>query len=392
MNIEHQRDGSVPNDIKSLHLPDFQIVGFRAFDDLTVSRLGRVNLFAGENSVGKTTFLEAVRLFAARGRVRVLQEILVERQELRDTLDSDGDRVFMVDWSALFHTTPGGTSDFVSIGPKNSGDVVSVSIGNFDRENAGQLEMLELARSRRRSGYVFDFQDARVLTVHAGRSGYYIPISDDREYGFLGSVSADDDDLPPEIPSVLLGPNLPENKDIERFWDALVEEKREYGGIHALGLILPHQIIDVLLVSGTSLGMFDQGRRPVVGLQGQSRRMPLKSLGDGAIRAFSMAVAIANCRGGILVVDEVENGVHHSRQRLLWKMIFETARENNVQIFATTHSWDCVHAFALTASEFDEGEGVLVRLERDQEAMTISAKEYSDLNLRVAAEQGIEVR
>ena len=61
-----------------LHLPDLRIEGFRGIEALTIERLGRVTLLAGKNSVGKTTVLDAVRVYAARGHYDVLSEILKE--------------------------------------------------------------------------------------------------------------------------------------------------------------------------------------------------------------------------------------------------------------------------------------------------------------------------
>ena len=118
--------------------------------------------------------------------------------------------------------------------------------------------------------------------------------------------------------------------------------------------------------------------------------MPLKSLGDGAVRMFGIALALANSRGGILLIDEVENGIHHSVQRDFWTMVLKTAHENNVQVLATTHGWDCVAAFAQAAADFDEVDGALVR--DVQEKRAVHAVEYSERELNIAAEQGIEVR
>ena len=67
-----------------LYLPDLSVKGFRGIKDLTISRLGRVTLFAGKNGVGKTTLLDAVRLYAARGRLdNSLVDILRDREEFR---------------------------------------------------------------------------------------------------------------------------------------------------------------------------------------------------------------------------------------------------------------------------------------------------------------------
>ena len=97
-----------------------------------------------------------------------------------------------------------------------------------------------------------------------------------------------------------------------------------------------------------------------------------------------------NSRDGFLLIDEAENGIHHSVQPDFWRMVFETAHANNVQVIATTHSFDCVRGFAQAAVECEEIEGALVRIERKDEEMW--AVEYSERDLRIAAEQRIEVR
>ncbi len=118
--------------------------------------------------------------------------------------------------------------------------------------------------------------------------------------------------------------------------------------------------------------------------------MPLKSLGDGTVRLYGIALALANCRGGLLLIDEAENGIHHTAQYEIWKLVLQTALANDVQVLATTHSWDCVRGFAHAAAEFEDGDGVLVRLDRDDRGLR--AVDYSEEDLKIAADQGIEVR
>ena len=75
---------------------------------------------------------------------------------------------------------------------------------------------------------------------------------------------------------------------------------------------------------------------------------------------------------------KAENGIHHTIQRDFWRMVLLTAEANNVQVFATTHSWDCVAGFAQAAAE--EGvAGALVRLDSDGEG--IRAVQYSERQL-----------
>ena len=132
------------------------------------------------------------------------------------------------------------------------------------------------------------------------------------------------------------------------------------------------------------------GRRVVVKLRDQPGPVSMKSLGDGVTRPFAAALALANSRDGFLLVDEAENGIHHSLQRDFWRMILHAAHEYNVQVLATTHSRDCVAGFARAAIEFDDALGVYVRLERDGDR--VRAVEYTEEELGTTADQGIEVR
>ena len=131
-------------------------------------------------------------------------------------------------------------------------------------------------------------------------------------------------------------------------------------------------------------------RRAVVKLSNHEKPVPLKSLGDGAIRLFGIALALANCRGGFLFIDEAENGIHHSVLKDLWKFILQAARENNIQVLATTHGWDCTKGFAQAALEDEESESVMIRLEMRNGAHR--AIEYSEDELVTATKHNIEVR
>ena len=131
-------------------------------------------------------------------------------------------------------------------------------------------------------------------------------------------------------------------------------------------------------------------RQAVIKQRNSNRSVPLKSFGDGALRLYGVALALAYSNNGVLLIDEVENGIHHSLQQEFWRMVLQAALQNNVQVLATTHSWDCVRGFATEAAANDGVEGVLIRLDRDEGS--IRAIEYSEEELAIAARQDIEVR
>ena len=97
----------------------------------------------------------------------------------------------------------------------------------------------------------------------------------------------------------------------------------------------------------------------MVRLTGYDRPVPLKSLGDGAVRLYGIALALANSRGGLLLIDEAENGIHHTVQYEFWKLVLQMAHTDDVQVLATTHSWDCVRGFAYAVAESKGADGTL---------------------------------
>ena len=135
-------------------------------------------------------------------------------------------------------------------------------------------------------------------------------------HSLLGSrafLHDDDAEFPPEIRCESLGPSLPSNESMARFWDKVALTDDEDQAVQALQLIYGSDVQRVTMIGDDRRSRY--GRRAVVKIKGQPQPVPLKSLGDGAVRLFGVALALANSQGGFLVIDEAENGIHHSVQR-----------------------------------------------------------------------------
>ena len=383
-----------------LHLPNLAIEGFRGIDHLMISRLGQVTLIAGKNSVGKTTVLEAVQIYAARGHFPVLYDLLMGREEVFTSTDEDGDDISEPNWAALFHGRVASDLVRISIGSETIGSPLTIEATVTDTNSLSDQQSSFMERfypdalthdtlytlkhtfqgKERLIPVVFRHDEAGATRSIVHYPSRYVPRRIRR--GIPG------DEPPPGIKCALFGPGLLSNHEIARFWDRVALTDDENRALQALRLIFGDDTERVAVI-GDEPRRGSYGRRVVVKLRSHDRPVPLKSLGDGALRLFGAALALANSRGGFLLIDEAENGIHHSVQRDYWRMILQSAHENNVQVLATTHSWDCIRGFAQAAIE-EEAEGVAVRLERDEEGLR--AVEYSEEDLHIAAEQGIEVR
>ena len=109
-----------------LHLPILSIKGFRGIKELSIERLGRVTLLAAKNSVGKTTVLDAVQVYAARGHHEVLSELLESRQEVSAATAQHRGEINVADFSTLFHGRDVSRLACISIGPKSGTDQLRI--------------------------------------------------------------------------------------------------------------------------------------------------------------------------------------------------------------------------------------------------------------------------
>ena len=372
-----------------LQLPSLSVRGFRGIGHLDIPRLGRVTLLAGKNGVGKTAVLESVRLYAARGREHALSAVLRNHEELV----SDEDERYPGDTpAALFHGRDAFLNSRIEIGWKNASSDNRLRI---EAVTPTREQIFELTKAQMFHDVVLDDYPLVMEISFAGRK-WLIPwlLSHDTGIGRRAYYTSywrftnDQRELAPELICRSLGPGLLNNKQVAELWDEVTLTDDEEHAVNALNLVVDARVDRVTMIGDDRGREYD--RRTIVKLRDRNRPVALRSLGDGAARLFGVALALADSRNGFLLIDEAENGIHHSVHDAFWRMVLQTAARNNVQVLATTHSFDCVRGFANAAAASPECEGILVRLEQDDKKTR--AVVYSESEIRIAAEQGIEVR
>lgn len=216
--------------------------------------------------------------------------------------------------------------------------------------------------------------------------------------GFDGSATTyDAKDLAKEnIDSILFPFNRPYNYQFvesqtsissnDRLWDQIALTDKENHIVEALRIIEPGTDRITFIKDEDTIQ-----RVTVVKINRNKSVVPLRSMGDGMNRILTIILSLVNAENGFLLIDEFENGLHYTVQEDLWRMIFKLAKELNVQVFATTHSDDCIRAFAhVLDSEGNQPEGQYFRLEKFGEE--IKPVFYSTSELEIATDQDIEIR
>ena len=368
-----------------LHLSSLSIKGFRGIADLVIPQLGRVTLIAGKNDTGKTSILEGVRLLAEGATPEVMKEILQSREEdaarVSNDEESSGGRNFLV--SALFHGFPhlSETAEPIVIASNDNSHQVEMRINWF-------LERIDEDGNRRLQpddevDPSEELDSIPALVVTAENRKRIHPI--DRLDRFISRRMSSSYDSTGMSSLFVSSSGTDRTEILGLLWDSVSLTERERYVIEALQIIDPR-------ISGVSM-VAEGSRQPrvaVVRSGNFTHRVRLRSFGDGMNRLFGIILSLVNIRGGILLIDEFENGMHHTLQVDVWRMIFHLAHELNVQVLATTHSWDCIASFGMAAAELEKVDGLLVRIDRRGDRMR--AVEYNEENLQVVTQQQIEVR
>jgi AAA15 family ATPase/GTPase len=123
---------------------------------------------------------------------------------------------------------------------------------------------------------------------------------------------------------------------------------------------------------------------------GLNQKIPVSQLGQGFNRLLNIYSKLVVADAKVLLIDEIENGLHYSVLPTVWKGLLLAAKEFDVQIFATTHSWECILAADQAAREQANYELELIRLDRVKE--DIKATIIDGNALETAKELGWEMR
>lgn len=367
----------------------FSIKNFRAFEHLELNDLARINLIAGKNNTGKTSILEAIQMHSGNFREETIirfQPIINERRiPSRPAIPIYPN----VDWRIIFtdfntsekivisgmykqkYTQPSLLPEQQKLFPNMPREMeISIADTNEDaygyrRIRRGNLDAIERF-----------FQDRVVLKIRIQEHNYYVTqvegeIVFDRVLPILFPLIS--------IPSreqISLGENATRFSQIDRMG-------RQEILIDALRVIEPRL---------QELKLYYDGEPPIIhGNIGLKEPIPLAIMGEGIGRITSLILAIGSASGGVVTIDEIENGLHYSVMTEVWKAIGKAAREFDVQIFATTHSLECIRAAHDAFSESETYDFRYHRLDRKSTG-EIQAVTFDREMLETAREANFEVR
>lgn len=354
-----------PHSKAAMKLESLHIQNYKLFKDLEISKLGRVNLITGKNNTGKTILLEALRIWASEGDASVVNNIIWKRgdwdegseektyKSLFNFFEEQGYNKFKINllWiKSQFEKTHANSrnSYFKSLLVYFLNKVVKEKFDSKKKEMGGYFDESDFLET-----------NAKVL----------------REVKFSIGNKEHPQDKAIFVPASI-------EFDNKKLWAGIdLTDKKD----------IVIQILQVIEPSIIDLGIIDNVAR--VRTKDSKIPVPLKNFGEGLNRLLTIAMALVSAEDNLLLIDEIDTGLHHSVLEKLWEIIFEYAEKLNAQVFVTTHSGDCVDAFAaVTNQERFKGLGNYFRLQRKRNSDEIVPVFYDENELEIAVEQDIETR
>ncbi len=345
-----------------------EIKNFRCFSTLKLDELPRVNVIVGENGSGKTALLEALYLAMGAGPELALR--IRGWRGLPDRLKPGvTDKSFRAFWADLFHRL-------------DSAHPISISIA----DSQGTRRDLSISYLKEET-YVVPFSNER---SHASPSiasslSFNFKIGDKEqqvlhveltEQGLkMGRIA----DIVPEVfvnTGGQYGPNT-----VLRFSELSKEGKEELV-TDAVRSTYPR-------VQALSIEVQDSTPMLFASVDDVPGKIPVEFVSSGLTKYITLLCAILDNAGGVVLIDEIENGFHYSKLPALWTQLHKFCAEHDVQLFASTHSLECLRALsgAVTA---DPDDFALLRMTAANGQATV--EKFGGDMIEAALEQRVEIR
>lgn len=318
------------------------IKNFRCYGNTTIQGFKKINLIGGLNNSGKTVLLEAILLNSSptTQNVAMLKQLRGEEMDTKELPEYAWDNFFMnQDKSeniciSASHTDGKGVimiidcneeiDDFKQLGSEDN-DNFQVVLSDFINND-------KIVKSVLHFKYKIDGKDVPVLAAMAHKKGYNFKELNVPPYKAANYIPASSR----RKPSMLAR-------------DYGIAEKRgkEDAILDALKIIDKNiEAIKVSVVGGAHLEIKRKG----------GSFMPISLFGDAINKILTIVLTIINNNGSTILIDEIENGIHHSVQKDFWKFLFKLATNEvfDAQIFSTTHSLEMMQAFVDVSEDFKD--------------------------------------
>lgn len=387
-------------------LESLKIRNFRIIKDFQIEKLGKINLITGKNGTGKSSLLEAIRLYAYKARLHLLLELVNQRNEdLSPAYKKNTGESAKIpaknqkDFIFAKYITDSISGLFNEKSLKENGEKV-IEIGPVrDSQRTVRIEIVKylpvFTKTTDLNGKEIYKQEFQTFTENQNPAKYFYGLKITyNEKSFILDINEkriknlENQEMTgfEEPVEFISSTDIPED-EMADIWNAISLTDKQDRVLEALKIMFP----EISQIAFRNIEDDDYRRNVVMAKLNDGKIVPLRSMGDGIYRLLYIALAAVNSENGFLLIDEFENGLHYSVQKELWIFIFRLSRLMNIQIFASTHSTDCIHSFCAAQSELNDYEAKIIRIEK-MKSGEISPFVFTEDEFNAIRELELEIR
>ncbi len=292
-------------------IKNIEIKNFKCFEDFKAEGFGRVNLIGGKNNVGKTAFMEA--LFLTHNL-------------------SKGSAAFFASLITIVNSR------------KTIGDINKQKMSQV-LKNSAPIHLLHSNKNKVDLKFIDNNIQLHLTTQE--KTIHFEDIGNPELYVKL---------LSSFISASSLNCNLSDNNILDVLYDG-VKETRKRDALNKIINNFDNDLIEVDIIEN-DFKIFSKSLNTWISIS---------EYGDGIKYYIAYVSALWTYSNNILFIDEIENGIHYTNLDKLWEIILTISKEQNVQVFATTHSKECIESYARVAKKLEDEDVKFLSLYRNKE-------------------------
>ncbi|MCP4366882.1 MAG: AAA family ATPase, partial [Deltaproteobacteria bacterium] len=293
-----------------LMLKDITIENYRLFEKFHLEGMTQINLLVGTNNSGKSSLLEAIYLLVNSENSIALSEVLSKRFIASSRIHGRSEFTDLVDSFKL--------SDIFGNYDENQRILIS-----SQQEDPISLEYVYKSsrKNRQYNGnpevdlkYIGKQKISHSFNLEKLLSPWY------KEKNWSKTMDTN---------KHFVTPDRLDQSTVTRLWEQIVLTPKEEMVLDSLHILEP-KLEKMAFTSFNSLEMSVRLK-----IKGRPNPIPLGSMGDGIYRILALVISLVSCENGVLLVDEIDTGLHYTALTKMWRLVIETAKKLNVQVFAT---------------------------------------------------------
>lgn len=338
------------------HIKNIEIKNFRKFKELTISDLGLFNLVVGDNNIGKTSLLES--LLFTPDKIQFLERLAfayINRINILPDKDNNSrDTVLYYNLKGDF------VNDFICCHSSNE----TLQFKLFDNRRIWKYEIqfgeMDTPNS---TNNLINFSESDYIGLR--KLNYF----DNLKQPYMPYGKGYSSDL-----AVIYLSEIQNNPDSHVENDFLSRLELFIPGVIR---ITPNSKDGTILIRET---------------QSPNILRPLHQYGDGANKLFRILILLTLHKGKILLIDEIDAGIHYSKFKQFWAIILKIAKNDDTQVIATTHNEECIKYFNEVLEELGEDYQILSRVVQMKKLKDLKVHAYRFSSFNLAIEKEIEIR